>query len=191
MCITCYGFFATCLILDVCEFGVQACRWIWWHQAYKRWKYFAQRNGMCLIVASNCIGFLRGEVLVWRFWNLWTLTTCKDWNNTAFSLCLTVVWGVWFLQQIQNPTAIMIARTAVAQDDISGDGTTSTVLLIGELMKQSERYISEGQFTLMWNCCNYSCECAPGWVLLCFWSWFVYGNVTSSKTFAFLNTVYQ
>jgi T-complex protein 1 subunit zeta len=43
----------------------------------------------------------------------------------------------------------MIARTAVAQDDISGDGTTSTVLLIGELMKQSERYISEGQFTLM------------------------------------------
>ncbi|KAL6961840.1 T-complex protein 1 subunit zeta [Sarracenia purpurea var. burkii] len=46
--------------------------------------------------------------------------------------------------QIQNPTAIMIARTAVAQDDISGDGTTSTVLFIGELMKQSERYIDEG-----------------------------------------------
>lgn len=48
-------------------------------------------------------------------------------------------------QQIQSPTAIMIARTAVAQDDISGDGTTSTVLFIGELMKQSERYIDEGQ----------------------------------------------
>ncbi|KAF1879551.1 hypothetical protein Lal_00006018 [Lupinus albus] len=46
--------------------------------------------------------------------------------------------------QIQNPTAIMIARTAVAQDDISGDGTTSTVLFIGELMKQSERRIDEG-----------------------------------------------
>jgi len=45
--------------------------------------------------------------------------------------------------QIRNPTAIKIARTAVAQDDISGDGTTSTVLSIGELMKQSERYISE------------------------------------------------
>ncbi|KAL9297532.1 hypothetical protein ACSQ67_023428 [Phaseolus vulgaris] len=41
--------------------------------------------------------------------------------------------------QIQNPTAIMIARTAVAQDDASGDGTTSTVIFIGELMKQSER----------------------------------------------------
>ncbi|XP_040873666.1 T-complex protein 1 subunit zeta 1 isoform X1 [Glycine max] len=46
--------------------------------------------------------------------------------------------------QIQNPTAIMIARTAVAQDDASGDGTTSTVIFIGELMKQSERYIDEG-----------------------------------------------
>lgn len=46
--------------------------------------------------------------------------------------------------QIQNPTAIMIARTAVAQDDINGDGTTSTVLFIGELMKQAERYITDG-----------------------------------------------
>eukprot|EP00850_Spirogloea_muscicola_P023142 SM000332S12447 [mRNA] locus=s332:46304:51288:- [translate_table: standard] len=43
--------------------------------------------------------------------------------------------------QIQNPVAIMIARTATAQDDESGDGTTSTVLLIGELMKQAERFI--------------------------------------------------
>ncbi|KAK9114804.1 hypothetical protein Syun_021601 [Stephania yunnanensis] len=46
--------------------------------------------------------------------------------------------------QIQNPTAIMIARTAVAQDDTSGDGTTSTVIFIGELMRQAERYIDEG-----------------------------------------------
>lgn len=38
----------------------------------------------------------------------------------------------------------MIARTAVAQDDQTGDGTTSTVLLVGELMKQAERYTSEG-----------------------------------------------
>ncbi|KAI3451756.1 hypothetical protein Pfo_008421 [Paulownia fortunei] len=45
--------------------------------------------------------------------------------------------------QIQSPTAIMIARTAVAQDDTSGDGTTSTVIFIGELMQQSERYIDE------------------------------------------------
>jgi len=50
------------------------------------------------------------------------------------------------LQQIQNPTAVMIARSATAQDDISGDGTTSVVLLIGELLKQAERYIQEGMF---------------------------------------------
>jgi len=46
--------------------------------------------------------------------------------------------------QIQNPTAVMIARTAVAQDDITGDGTSSTVLIIGEMLKQAERYLGEG-----------------------------------------------
>jgi len=38
----------------------------------------------------------------------------------------------------------MIARSATSQDEITGDGTTSVVLLVGELMKQGERYISEG-----------------------------------------------
>ncbi|KAJ9075691.1 T-complex protein 1 subunit zeta [Entomophthora muscae] len=46
--------------------------------------------------------------------------------------------------QIQHPTAAMIARAATAQDEITGDGTTSVVLLVGELLKQAERYISEG-----------------------------------------------
>ncbi|SPO04303.1 chaperonin complex component, TCP-1 zeta subunit (CCT6) [Cephalotrichum gorgonifer] len=46
--------------------------------------------------------------------------------------------------QIKNPTAVMIARAATAQDDICGDGTTSVVLLVGELMKQAERHIAEG-----------------------------------------------
>lgn len=46
--------------------------------------------------------------------------------------------------QIQHPTASMIARTATAQDDVTGDGTTSTVLLCGEFLKQAERYTSEG-----------------------------------------------
>ncbi|KIW12182.1 T-complex protein 1, zeta subunit [Exophiala spinifera] len=45
---------------------------------------------------------------------------------------------------IQNPTATLIARAATAQDDITGDGTTSVVLLIGELLKQADRYIQEG-----------------------------------------------
>ena len=38
----------------------------------------------------------------------------------------------------------MIARAATAQDDICGDGTTSVVLLVGELLKQADRYIQEG-----------------------------------------------
>lgn len=46
--------------------------------------------------------------------------------------------------QIQNPTACLIARASTAQDDITGDGTTSTVLVIGELLKQADLYISEG-----------------------------------------------
>ncbi|KAI8491693.1 PREDICTED: T-complex protein 1 subunit zeta-like [Branchiostoma belcheri] len=46
--------------------------------------------------------------------------------------------------QIQHPTASLIARVATAQDDITGDGTTSTVLIIGELLKQADLYISEG-----------------------------------------------
>lgn len=43
--------------------------------------------------------------------------------------------------QIQHPTAALIARTATAQDDVTGDGTTSTVLLTGELLKQAETHV--------------------------------------------------
>ena len=46
--------------------------------------------------------------------------------------------------QIQHPTAIMIARSATAQDDVTGDGTSSSVLFVGELLKYAERYIAEG-----------------------------------------------
>jgi len=47
------------------------------------------------------------------------------------------------MQQIQHPTASLIARASTAQDDVTGDGTTSTVLVIGELLKQADLYISE------------------------------------------------
>jgi len=46
--------------------------------------------------------------------------------------------------QIQHPTASLIARVATAQDDITGDGTTSNVLIIGELLKQADLYIHDG-----------------------------------------------
>ncbi|KAK7604812.1 hypothetical protein V9T40_005998 [Parthenolecanium corni] len=46
--------------------------------------------------------------------------------------------------QIQHPTASLIARASTAQDDCTGDGTTSTVLIIGEILKQSDIFIAEG-----------------------------------------------
>ncbi|KAK6636370.1 T-complex protein 1 subunit zeta [Polyplax serrata] len=46
--------------------------------------------------------------------------------------------------QIQHPTACLIARASTAMDDMTGDGTTSTVLVIGELLKQADLYIAEG-----------------------------------------------
>lgn len=46
--------------------------------------------------------------------------------------------------QIQHPTAAIIARTATAQDDITGDGTTSNVLFTGELLHQANRFLEEG-----------------------------------------------
>jgi T-complex protein 1 subunit zeta len=45
---------------------------------------------------------------------------------------------------IQHPTASLIARSAYAQDEITGDGTTSIVLLIGELLSRSERLLTDG-----------------------------------------------
>jgi T-complex protein 1 subunit zeta len=38
----------------------------------------------------------------------------------------------------------MLTNLATALDDIAGDGTTSVVLLVGELLKQAKRYIEEG-----------------------------------------------
>uniref|UniRef100_A0A0K8T128 T-complex protein 1 subunit zeta n=1 Tax=Lygus hesperus TaxID=30085 RepID=A0A0K8T128_LYGHE len=46
--------------------------------------------------------------------------------------------------QIQHPTASLIARACTAMDDMTGDGTTTMVLLIAELLKQADSYISEG-----------------------------------------------
>eukprot|EP01113_Clastostelium_recurvatum_P015445 TRINITY_DN1861_c0_g1_i1.p1 TRINITY_DN1861_c0_g1~~TRINITY_DN1861_c0_g1_i1.p1 ORF type:complete len:538 (+),score=136.62 TRINITY_DN1861_c0_g1_i1:36-1649(+) len=46
--------------------------------------------------------------------------------------------------QIQHPTASLIARTATAQDDMTGDGTTTMVIQIAEMLRQTERYLGEG-----------------------------------------------
>ena len=47
------------------------------------------------------------------------------------------------ISYLKNPTAVMIAQTAVAQDEQVGDGTTS-IVLVGELLKQADHYISKG-----------------------------------------------
>lgn len=46
--------------------------------------------------------------------------------------------------------AVRVVRVVVAvvvvvvQDDVTGDGTTTSVLFTGELLRQAERYLSEG-----------------------------------------------
>jgi T-complex protein 1 subunit zeta len=46
--------------------------------------------------------------------------------------------------QIQHPTAALIARSASSQDKVCGDGTTTEVILIGEILHQCERFLVEG-----------------------------------------------
>ena len=77
--------------------------------------------------------------------NLGPLGTLKMLVDGAGGIKLTKDGGVLLKEMsIQSPTAVMIARAATAQDDITGDGTTSVVLMVGELLKQANRYISEG-----------------------------------------------
>jgi len=45
---------------------------------------------------------------------------------------------------IIHPTAMLIGRAAVAQDDATGDGTTSTIVLIDGILKNCERRLAEG-----------------------------------------------
>jgi len=44
----------------------------------------------------------------------------------------------------QNPIASMIGKMATAQDDQTGDGTTSNIIFIGELMKRAQDCIHDG-----------------------------------------------
>ncbi len=77
--------------------------------------------------------------------NLGPNGTLKMLVGGAGQITLTKDGNVLLKQmQIQHPTASLIARTAVAQDDVTGDGTTSVVLLAGELLRQAERYVAEG-----------------------------------------------
>lgn len=77
--------------------------------------------------------------------NLGPRGTLKMLVTGAGQLKLTKDGSVLLSQmQIEHPTAALIARTASAQDQATGDGTTTCVLLIGELLRQAERFITEG-----------------------------------------------
>lgn len=77
--------------------------------------------------------------------NLGPLGTMKLLVDGAGNLKLTKDGKVLLTEmQIQHPTAVMIARAATAQDEITGDGTTTVILLVGELLRECERYIGEG-----------------------------------------------
>ncbi|MES1919552.1 hypothetical protein MHBO_001362 [Bonamia ostreae] len=63
----------------------------------------------------------------------------------AGDLTLTKDGAVLLKQmQIEHPTACVIARNAAAQDQISGDGSTSLVLFIGELLQKSAQLVADG-----------------------------------------------
>ena len=65
---------------------------------------------------------------------------------------------------IQHPTAMLIARTATAQDDITGDGTTTAVLFCGELMKQAERFYMEGLHPRVVRCTGDLFKTSKEWI---------------------------
>jgi len=101
----------------------------------------SQRAGQALALNINAAKGLQ-EVLKT---NLGPRGTVKMLVEGAGDIKLTKDGNVLLHEmQIQHPTAALIARTATAQDDITGDGTTSNVLLIAELLKQSERFLQEG-----------------------------------------------
>ncbi|KAK3385706.1 chaperonin Cpn60/TCP-1 family [Podospora didyma] len=101
----------------------------------------SRRRGEALAVNVNA-GIGLADVLKS---NLGPLGTIKMLVDGSGQIKLTKDGNVLLREmQIQNPTAVMIARAATAQDDICGDGTTSVVLLVGELLKQANRFIDEG-----------------------------------------------
>ena len=44
----------------------------------------------------------------------------------------------------ERAALVAVGRAATAQDDITGDGTTTNVLFTGEIMRQAERFLGEG-----------------------------------------------
>nr|BAN66190.1 T-complex protein 1 zeta subunit [Babesia bovis] len=74
--------------------------------------------------------------------NLGPKGTCKMLVNGAGNIKITKDGSVLLSEMmIQHPTAMILCRAASAMDEITGDGTTSNVMLSSNLMKNSEDHI--------------------------------------------------
>ncbi|ORM40428.1 T-complex protein 1 subunit zeta [Babesia sp. Xinjiang] len=74
--------------------------------------------------------------------NLGPKGTCKMLVNGAGNIKITKDGSVLLSEMmIQHPTAMILCRAASAMDEITGDGTTSNVMLSSNLMKNSEGHI--------------------------------------------------
>ncbi|CDR97893.1 T-complex protein 1 zeta subunit, putative [Babesia bigemina] len=74
--------------------------------------------------------------------NLGPKGTCKMLVNGAGNIKITKDGSVLLGEMmIQHPTAMILCRAASAMDEITGDGTTSNVMLSSNLMKNSEEHI--------------------------------------------------
>merc|ERR1712100_324288 len=101
----------------------------------------ATQKGQALMINTNAAKGL-AEVLKT---NLGPTGTMKMLVDGAGDVTLTKDGNSLLTRmQIQHPTATLIARAATAQDEMVGDGTSTAVVFIGELLKQADRYMSEG-----------------------------------------------
>ncbi|GIX65910.1 TCP-1 chaperonin, putative [Babesia caballi] len=74
--------------------------------------------------------------------NLGPKGTCKMLVNGAGNIKITKDGSVLLSEMmIQHPTAMILCRAASAMDEITGDGTTSNVMLSTSLMKNSEEHV--------------------------------------------------
>ena len=52
---------------------------------------------------------------------------------------------------VQNPAAKMMVEVAKTQDDMVGDGTTTTVVLASELLKKAEELLDQNIHPTSWR----------------------------------------
>lgn len=99
------------------------------------------RGGQALLVNFNAAKALQEGLRS----NLGPKGTLKCLVNGSGDIRLTKDGAVMLSEiRINHPSAALIARAVAAQDEITGDGTTTSVLLVGELLRQCTAPLEEG-----------------------------------------------